>query len=561
MNIKKHIAIPLFSLSLAFFFVSNTPVFADMSIVRVPQSCSVSDTDGGVHDYSGQYFGICALVAAKDQGIISSYTFQNFSFGLFLASINGVSPSDTEFWNIALNGIDASVGLSDLVLAQGDTLTFQRKDFISNTYVGESVAFAVSLQESREGGGSGGGQVVITFDIGAALSFLSEKQEADGSFGPTFITDWVAIALASLSGQGADQTETRDRVRAYILSNTAPMATITDYERHAMALMALDINPYTGTATDYITPIVDAYDGTQIGNASLVNDDIFALFPLTKAGYDSDSSIVKNTVAFILTKQGSDGAWERSVDLTAAAIQALSPFTSVPDVASALTKARAYLQSTRGLDGSWNNSFEMSWVVQALHASNEPLSSWIQDGKSPMSALASTQESDGGVEPTTSDSLTRIWATAYAIPAALAKPWNDILHSFSKPITTGIVLGVVATTSATTTEAVIATSTDEKTVEPIAAIQTIIESSNQQNSVPSPKSVSSGAESKQDAIEEIPPFEDATTSSQLAAASTAVDQNFVPFLIMPILLILSALWGAFGIIPLMRLFKRLFLIK
>lgn len=48
--------------------------------VDVPAECSVSDTTGATHNYSGSYLGICALVAAKDAGIVSAYTFQNFSF-------------------------------------------------------------------------------------------------------------------------------------------------------------------------------------------------------------------------------------------------------------------------------------------------------------------------------------------------------------------------------------------------------------------------------------------------------------------------------------------------
>ncbi len=451
----KHVRLSMLVLSavLALFFAA--PTFAQMPTVSVPESCSVADTDSGVHDYSGQFLGICALAVAYDQGVISDYTLQDFSFGLFLASLNGVSPSATEFWNIAQNGTDASVGLSDLVLTQGDTLTFQRKDFISNTDVGESVTFAVSLQSSGGSGGGGGGQIEVPFNVSAALSFLSEKQKTDGSFGVDFVTDWAAIALAS-----ADPSPAQEHVRAYLLSRVAPLSSITDYERHAMALLALGIDPYTGTGTDYITPIVAAYDGTQIGDPSLVNDDIFALFPLPKAGYDADSDIIQHTIAFILAKQRADGSWEESVDLTAAAIQALAPFDSMQGVPDVLSKAKKYMHDARRPDGNWGNSFQASWVVQALHTLNVPLSSWIQDGKSPMSALASMQENDGGIEPVTSSEATRIWATSYAVPAALARQWNDILHSFSKP--TGAALGV-----STTTEAATSTDSGQATTTPV----------------------------------------------------------------------------------------------
>ena len=62
---------------------------------------------------------------------------------------------------------------------------------------------------------------------------------------------------------------------------------VTDYERHAMALMTLGINPYNGTSVNYIQKIVDSFDGNQIGDPSLINDDVFAIFPLVKSGYSS----------------------------------------------------------------------------------------------------------------------------------------------------------------------------------------------------------------------------------------------------------------------------------
>jgi len=351
-----------------------------------------------------------------------------------------------------------------------------------------------------------------------------------------------------------------------------------------MALMALGIDPYIGTATDYITPIVESFDGIQIGHPSLVNDDVFALFPLPKAGYEADSDIISSTIAFILTKQGANGAWEESVDLTAAAIQALSPFSKVPGVANALAKAKGYLRETRALDDSWKNSFQMSWIVQALHASNEPLSSWIGNGKSPMSALASTQESDGGVESTTTGELTRIWATAYAIPAALAKPWNDILHSFSKPTTldrsptgeaTGIVLGISTTTATTTESAItlatsISTSTlaiDESattTPEPVTEMETSFDVPQDTSPNSSLTTLSTAKSDDESLASEIfveidtlaAKTRDPLTSNQLATVGNATnDLNL--YVALSLFLVLAAIFGAL-LYPLLYGFFRYF---
>ncbi|MEK9153637.1 MAG: hypothetical protein AAB723_03500, partial [Patescibacteria group bacterium] len=42
--------------------------------------------------------------------------------------------------------------------------------------------------------------------------------------------------------------------------------------------------------------------------------------------------------------------------------------------------------------------------------------------------------SDGGFEDTSVATDTRIWTTAYVVPAALGKTWGEILGSFQKPV-------------------------------------------------------------------------------------------------------------------------------
>lgn len=564
----KYIRIFLFVLSIS-LVLSTTAVFAEMQTVSVPNSCSVTDTEGGVHEYSGQFLGICALVAAKIQGAVNSYTLTyDASFGFYLLTLNGVAPGSAEYWALYQNDAYANDGLSSLVLANGDTLSFQLTDWSINTDVGSPISFTVSFQNSGESGGrgGGGGQIEVPFNLLAAVSFLSEKQKTDGSFGADFITDWVAIALA-----GTDPSPAQELVRTYLLSHAPTMSNVTDYERHAMALMALDINPYTETGTDYVTPIVNAYDGTQIGDSSLVNDDIFALFPLPKAGYGADIDMIQHIIAFILAKQGTDGSWEGSVDLTAAAIQALSPFQGVLGVTDVLANAAKYLRAARQPNGKWGNSFEASWVVQALHALNIHISTWIQDGRSPMSTLASAQQSDGGVEPTTREEDARVWATAYAIPAALGKPWNAILQSFPKPTgttstgsgdTSGTVLG-------TSTPAVASTTPSVATSTPASSTPSVItEMSDEPRALTKKESTladvvptfgSNEVIGTSETSSEIPTIdpEQASTSPQLAAVGVTAGSDTGYLLILPFLLIVAALLSALAFGPLQRLLASL----
>src|SRR3989344_1771011 len=252
-------------------------------------------------------------------------------------------------------------------------------------------------------------------------------------------------------------TSPRTRVRtAHSIPRSPPIGPRS--HSHAVALEALGIDPYAAGGVDYIAPVLQAFDGTQIGNSSLVNDDIFALFPLLHAGYATSDGIIGNTVTFILSKQKDNGSWEESGDLTAAAIQALAGVRSLSGVDAALQKATGYLRAEQNEDGGWGNSFTTSWVLQALQALGDSPYDWTKSVyQTPRYYLATFQERDGGVEPVASDTATRVWATAYAIPAIKGKTWNDVLKSFPKP------------TPAASTTAVAASSTPKIDTTPAAA--------------------------------------------------------------------------------------------
>ena len=296
--------------------------------------------------------------------------------------------------------------------------------------------------------GSGGGGISHhSMDVNAAFQFLEMNENQDGSFDSSLYTDWAAVAF----GAGPENSY-RDKIANYEKSAPDNSVSATDYERHAMAIMALGINPYTGTDTNYIQKIINEFDGTQIGDPSLINDDIFAIFPLMKAGYSSNDTIIQKVIANIISRQNSDGSWQGGADMTAAAIQALSMTPSLAGVSGALSKARAYLSGAEQSNGGFGSSFTTSWVLQAISALGESGTNWLSGGYNPYDYLYNQEQSDGGIDSMSENLDTRIWATVYAIPAALGKPWASILSSFSKP--------VVATISLTTTEA-FATTTNQ----------------------------------------------------------------------------------------------------
>lgn len=315
----------------------------------------------------------------------------------------------------------------------------------------------VPVQNSGGGGSSGSSAPV--FNVPLALNYLSSLQKTDGSFADPMLTDWVAVAFGA-----ADPGSAKQLLRTYLTTAAPALSSITDYERHAMALLALGIDPYTGTSVNYISPITSAFDGTQIGDAGLINDDVFAIFPLMHAGYSAGDDIIQKTLTNIVSKQKPNGSWENSVDMTAAAVQALSLAPSFPGVADALAAAKAYVHAQQQSDGGFSNTSSTSWALQAIAALGESLSGWMSGSSDPKTYLGANQQSDGGVEPLSANANTRVWATAYTIPGYLMRTWDSLLSSVPKPAAQTPAGGTVLGTATST--APVATST------PLAATST-----------------------------------------------------------------------------------------
>ena len=476
---------------------TSTPHLAIEGSVDVPASCEVIDTDGVPHTYLEAYLGICALEAALSNGLITDVQLSNAypSIGLFVTTIDGVAADpNSQYWAVYQNGQFAEYGLTLLQISAGDTLMLRLSDFSGNN-LGDQVTLdirslvstttvatstessggdAAAMPEQNSGSGGGGGDSDETFDVSAALAYLAGQQQSDGSFGSLFLSDWAALALAS-----ADEGPARAALRNYFLTTAPALESVTDYERHAMALLALGVNPYDGA--NYIQPIVDAFDGVQVGDASLDNDDIFALFPLLHAGYDTSDSLIQKTVASILSAQTETGSWDGSVDMTAAAIQVLVLVDSLPEVSSALARAKEYLHTQQNSDGGFGNSFSTSWALQAIATFDESADDWTSGSLTPQDYLAGLQQNDGGIEPVSSSTQTRVWATEYAIPASLGETWDAILQSFPRPKApeasggsgnsrAGEVLGAATSTVAvaTSTSATVITATSTPTLAPVA---------------------------------------------------------------------------------------------
>jgi hypothetical protein len=354
--------------------------------------------------------------------------------GAFLTSINNISGYTSKdkdnndvyhYWSWSLNSNEAITGLNEYELQPNDLILL---NFIDPADPADPIP---------------GGDIpsLAVFSIEKAINFLSSNQKTDGSFGDMLYTDWVAISVGASGNVSFSMS-----LKNFLQNNIFDSSVVTDNERHALALMTLNINPYTGTSINYIKKINDSFDGTQIGDASLINDDIFGLIVLSKAGYSPNDEIISKDINYILTKQGNDGSWGGNVDMTSAGIQALHQYANIISVANAIIKAKNYLtQNQNQIDGGFGNNFSTSWALQALSLDSS-LSIYISKADS---YLAWKQQIDGGIEDLTSDISNRIWSTSYAIPAVLHKSFGDSIQSFTKyisPVSVSSSVDGVATT-------------------------------------------------------------------------------------------------------------------
>jgi len=417
-------------LVIAVFFIS-LPVFADTSIhleIKTPtniiydQDITVVPCDSD-NPTSGN-LKETAYCAILQSGVQTDWNFA-WAPGIFLNSINEITGFTTKdnqgvdvyhYWNWSANGIDGITGLNEYILQPNDTILL---NFIDPQPEPEP-------KPAPKPHHSSGGSYVKPieqkpiFDAKKALDYLVSQQKENGSFDEEIYTDWTSIAFASNS----DYQYQKAKLIEYFSENKFLGTLFTDYERHTMALMSLNLNPYNLNGENYIQKIISNFDGTQFGDKEKDNDDIFALIVLQNAGFTKDDIQIQKTINFILSKQKEDGSWDENVDITGAGIESLAKFNENNKIKTALEKAKNYLKQKQNVNGSWENISSTSWAIGGLLALGEKIEN------STLEYFGENQDADGGIK--NENVKNKIWQTSYAITATSGKTWNEIMQKFEK---------------------------------------------------------------------------------------------------------------------------------
>lgn len=255
----------------------------------------------------------------------------------------------------------------------------------------------------------------------AAINYLKTKDDSA----------WKTMALAAAGEAGLSGEH---------LKNVSSENAI-DYCAPTLAITALGKDPRTYPSQDYVAKLKSFWDGTQLGNASTLNDDIFGLLALISSGELTSDSVVIGIKNYLIAQQNIDNGWgfavggDSDTNMTAMTIMALLE-AGLTRSDTVITNAVTYLQSSQNDDGGfpydpkspWGTDSDASsdaWVISAIYALGQEPETWTKNGHHPIEHLKSLQKETGYFEYQTGtgeDTFSPV-TTSYAIIALAGKSY------------------------------------------------------------------------------------------------------------------------------------------
>lgn len=203
----------------------------------------------------------------------------------------------------------------------------------------------------------------------------------------------------------------------------------TELERAILAVCASGENPRDFYGANLVGMLKKFYDGIQMGDINLVNDDIWGLIALRTVHDSIHSGLIQNLVSRVRTTQNYDGGWSHYInevsdaDDTAAALIALT-MSGEPKDSRTMQGGIGYLRNIQNPDGGFpfvrgavSNSASDAWVINAMMAlGQDPKSFYLKNNLSPVEHLLSLQNQNGAFLWTEHEEGHPI-VTAYAVDA------------------------------------------------------------------------------------------------------------------------------------------------
>lgn len=380
-----------------------------------------------------------------------------------------IPPQPEEFYgNVSINDVPAPTGsiitakINNVVRgsitttangAYGGSATFAARLVVSGiqTDIGQSIYFYINGQIAGQTQVFTPGQSqnldlssykyplsVSDIQIQKALTYLKQAQQPDGDIGGYVTSAWAVMAISAAGQNPHNWTVGNNSIISYLATNaSANLDTnkATDWERSILAIVATGENPYSFGGINYVSKLLSFYDGQQMGDPTLLNDDVWGILALKAIG--QGQQMIPNMVTFLKNHQNSDGGWSFAVggtsdaDDTAATVAALLDAGESPssaDIASAVSYLKSQQQSNGGFTSEGNtNSGVDSWVIRAIRGLGQSPtgSDWQQGSNNPVSFLLSLQNANGSFKWTPTQQTNPQWMTAYAILALLGAPWPE----------------------------------------------------------------------------------------------------------------------------------------
>lgn len=396
----------------------NKTVYISIEKRSIGERDILSKTKVTFHD-GDTVFDVLKQIA-DEKGIDIDYTGSGSS--LYIQGINGLMEFDKgplSGWMYSVNGKFLNKSVGEYRVKDGDNIRFQYTTNLGEDIGDKYVPNPTEENKGKSGGGGGGGSAKPknNGESNVAIAALEESinksanwilKNVDFTVHDEF-NDWSALALQR-AGKNVP-TVYYTTLESYVKEKNGAFRLITDYERMALAVLALGKDPRNIAGYDFIEKI---YQNERMTNQG-TNGAIFALIVLDAKNYEVPADALwtrEKLVNWVIEQQNADGGFPLSkasngpsdVDVTAMALQALANYQDNPKVKVVIDKAVSWLSKQQIDNGGFKvygveNSETISQVIIALTSLGIDLddSRFVKKKGDLLSALNSFVNEDGGI--------------------------------------------------------------------------------------------------------------------------------------------------------------------